>query len=108
MCEQHVVEKYRGQWIVHKMKRERDSFEAFLEDCGSFVFFSFKGPKVGFAVDLTVKGEEVVDVLFNYYFECSRPPSSQRLVEAAEEAHHQHEDNPELQVRSKEKKRGRY
>lgn len=25
--------------------------------------------------------------------------SSQRLVEAAEEAHHQHEDNPDLQVR---------
>lgn len=38
-------------------------------------------------------------------------PSSQRLVEAAEEAHHQHEENPDLQVRfvpdkRKEKKRG--
>lgn len=26
------------------------------------------------------------------------PPLSQRLVEAAEEAHHQHEENPDLQV----------
>lgn len=29
----------------------------------------------------------------------------QRLVEAAEEAHHQHEDNPDLQVRCKKKRK---
>ena len=27
------------------------------------------------------------------------PPLSQRIVEAAEEAHHEHEENPDLQVR---------
>ena len=41
----------------------------------------------------------------NSYFLDQLLFSSQRLVEAAEEAHHQHEENPDLQVRFEGKKR---